>query len=197
MKKDEFHLLVGSLAACIGLLIIIFPAFWIKVVVTMLGAGSVVYGIYNLKYTKPLYENTVYERSILIKSILSIIIGVIAFIFPLAFGSTAWAAVTWVLIIYLIVSAVIGFYAASLLKNTEINRKRYFLENLGLVAVAVLLILISPKALGTAIVRIIGIAVMLAGAGFITYFFVSKKNIVEAEVVVKDDVETESESTAE
>ena len=187
IKKDDFNLWVGLLGVCIGLLIIIFPAFWVKLVVTMLGLGAVAYGVYSLRFTKIIYEDAVYERSILIKSILSIVIGVIAVIFPLAFGNTAWTVITWILIIYLIVSAVIGFYAASLLKNTEVNRKRYFLENLGLIAIAVILILISPKALGAAIVRIAGTIVLIAGAGFIILGFAKNKNSVEAEAVIQND----------
>lgn len=195
MKRWNFY--AGILLACIGLLVIIFPAFWIKVVVSLLGVGAVLYGVYNLKYTKPLFDNTVYKKTILIKSIISIVIGVIAFLFPFAFGSTVWNIMIWVLIFYCIISAVIGFYAASLLKNTDIDRKRYFRENLGLVAIAVILILITPKALGTAIVRIFGIAAMLVGAGLIIFNIASKKNTIEAEIVVENEPETESESTSE
>ena len=64
----------------------------------------------------------------------------------------------WILIIYLIATAVLGFYAASLLKDTGIERKRYFIENIILLVIAIALILLSPAALGKVIIRIVGIA---------------------------------------
>ena len=43
MKK--WNLWNGSLLAVLGLLVVIFPAFWFKVVVILLGIGAIVYGI--------------------------------------------------------------------------------------------------------------------------------------------------------
>lgn len=197
MKK--WNLYSGIILALIGLFVIIFPAFWVKVVVILLGVGSVAYGIYGIKYTKAIFENTMYERTILIRSIASIVIGVMAVLFPLAIGNAAWSVMIWILIIYLILSAVLGFYAAALLKDTGIERKRYFLENLGLLAIAVVLILIGPTNLGTAILRLIGIAALLVGAGIIVYEFISKKNVEVVEVnteteIRNDDVNNEEPS---
>ena len=191
MKK--WNMYYGIIMALVGLLVIIFPAFWVKVVVILLGLAAVAYGIYGLKYNKSIFENTMYERTILIKSIASIMIGVMAILFPLAIGNAAWTAMIWVLIIYLILAAIMGFYAAALLKESGIERKRYFIENLSLLAVAVILILISPKALGTAILRIIGVAAMIAGAGIILFEIFSKKKEIVIEATVEDDVSPSEE----
>lgn len=191
MKK--WNMYYGIIMALVGLLVIIFPAFWVKVVVILLGLAAVAYGIYGLKYNKSIFENTMYERTILIKSIASIVIGVMAILFPLAIGNAAWTAMIWVLIIYLILAAIMGFYAAALLKESGIERKRYFIENLSLLAVAVILILISPKALGTAILRIIGVAAMIAGAGIILFEIFSKKKEIVIEATVEDDVSPSEE----
>lgn len=197
MKK--WNMYYGILLALAGLSIIIFPSFWVKVVVMVLGLASILYGIYGLKYSKKIFENTVYERTILIKSIASIVIGVLAILFPLALGNAAWNAVIWVLIIYLILAAVMGFYAAALLKDSGVDRKRYFFENLILVAIAVLLILITPKALGTAILRIIGIVALVIGAALTVYNILSKKKeiVVEAEVTDAPAEAAETESPEE
>ena len=53
-----------------------------------------------------------------------------AVLFPLAIGGAAWTAMIWMLIIYLLASAAIGFYAAALLKDAGVERKRYIIENL-------------------------------------------------------------------
>ena len=171
MKR--LYLFWGILAAILGLLVIIFPVFWIRLIVIIIGLASIGYGIYSLKFTKALSEVSAYKRSILIKSIASIVIGVLAVLSPLAIGAAAWTAMIWMLIIYLLVSAIIGFYAVALLKDTEVERKRYIIENFLLLAVAVALFLISPRDLGKA---------------FIAFDILSSKGKVE--VIVKDERDT-------
>ena len=186
MKR--WYLFSGILAALLGLLVIIFPSFWIKLVVVMIGLTAIGYGIYSLKFTKVLSDDSGYRRTILIKGIVSIIAGAMAVLFPLAIGGAAWTAMIWVLIIYLLISAAAGFYAAALLKDSGVERKRYIIENLLLLAVAVLLILISPRSLGNAIIRLIGIVVLAGGVALILFDVFSNRNVVKADVVeVKDD----------
>lgn len=193
MKR--WFLYEGILLAVLGLLLIIFPTFWVKLVVILLGIGSIGYGIYSLKYTKSLYKDTHYERSILIKSILSIAIGFLVVVFPLFFAKAAWTVMMWVLIIYLIATAVLGFYAASLLKDTGIERKRYFIENIILLVIAIALILLSPEALGKVIIRIVGIASMVLGLGLVIYDLASKKDVtVVSEYVDTTDTTDSSDS---
>ena len=185
-------LISGILLAVIGLLLFLFPAFWVNFVVILLGLASIVYGVYNIKYTRALFENTVYERTILIKSIVSIVAGIIVVIFPLTVAKAAWNVMIWILIIYLIVSAVLGFFAASLLKDTGIDRKRYILENLGLLALAVILIILSPKTLGSFIIKLIGIAAIILGAFLIILDLNSKSKkdiVISAENVEVSDAE--------
>jgi len=186
MKR--WYLFSGILAAILGLLVIIFPQFWIRLVVVIIGLAAIAYGIYCIKFTKAVFDDSYYKRTILIKSIVSIIAGVMAVLFPLAIGGAAWTAMIWVLIIYLLVSAAIGFYAAALLKDSGVERKRFIIENLLLLAVAVVLILISPRALGNAIIRLIGIIVMVAGIVLVVFDILSSKNEVKAEVIdVKEE----------
>lgn len=183
MKR--WYLFSGIIAALLGLLIIIFPSFWIKLVVIMIGLAAIAYGIYCLKFTKAISDDFSYRRTILIKSIVSIIAGLMAVLFPLAIGGAAWTAMIWLLIIYLLVSAAIGFYAAALLKDSGLERKKYIIENLLLLAIAVVLILISPRDLGKAIIRLIGIVVLVGGLGLILFDVFSRKG--EVEVIVKDE----------
>ena len=186
MKR--WYLFSGILAALLGLLVIIFPSFWIKLVVVIIGLAAIGYGVYCLKFTKALSDDIYYKRTILIKSIVRIISGVMSVLFPLAIGGAAWTAMIWVLIIYLLASAAIGFYAAALLKDSGVERKRYIIENLLLLAVAVILILISPRALGNAIIRLIGIVVLIAGIALILFDVLTAKNEIKAEVIeVKEE----------
>ena len=183
MKR--WYLFSGILAALLGLLVIIFPAFWIKLVVVILGLAAIAYGIYSFKITKVISDDVNYRRTILIKSIVSIVAGVMAVLFPLAIGGAAWSAMIWLLIFYLLISAAAGFYAAALLKDSGVERKRYIIENLLLLAGAVVLILISPRSLGNAIIRLIGIVVLIAGVILILFDVFSSRG--EVEVIVKDE----------
>ena len=77
MKR--WYLFSGILAALLGLLVIIFPSFWIKLVVVIIGLAAIAYGIYSLKFTKAISEDIGYRRTILIKSIVSTIMtGIIS-----------------------------------------------------------------------------------------------------------------------
>ncbi len=183
MKR--WYLFSGILAALLGLLVIIFPAFWIKLVVVILGLAAIAYGIYSLKITKVISDEINYRRTILIKSIVSIVAGLMAVLFPLAIGGAAWTAMIWLLIFYLLISAAAGFYAAALLKDSGVERKRYIIENLLLLACAVILILISPRSLGNAIIRLIGIVVLVAGLALILFDVFSARG--EVEVIIKDE----------
>lgn len=186
MKR--WYLFSGIMSAILGLLVIIFPSFWIKLVVVIIGLAAIAYGIYCLKFTKAISDDISYRRTIIIKSIVSIIAGLMAVLFPLAIGGAAWTAMIWVLIIYLLISAAFGFYAAALIKDSGVERKRYIIENLLLLAIAVVLILISPRALGNAIIRLIGIVVLVGGLGLILFDVFAGKNVIEGEVVqVKEE----------
>ena len=183
MKR--WYLFSGILAALLGLLVIIFPAFWIKLVVVILGLAAIAYGIYSLKITKVISDELNYRRTILIKSIVSIVAGLMAVLFPLAISGAAWTAMIWLLIFYLLISAAAGFYAAALLKDSGVERKRYIIENLLLLACAVILILISPRSIGNAIIRLIGIVVLVAGLALILFDVFSARG--EVEVIIKDE----------
>ena len=191
MKR--WYLFSGILAALLGLLVIIFPAFWIKLVVVILGLAAIAYGIYSLKITKVISDELNYRRTILIKSIVSIVAGLMAVLFPLAIGGAAWTAMIWLLIFYLLISAAAGFYAAALLKDSGVERKRYIIENLLLLAAAVVLILISPRSLGNAIIRLIGILVLVAGLALILFDVFSARGKVE--VIIKDERPVAEEET--
>lgn len=191
MKR--WYLFSGILAALLGLLVIIFPAFWIKLVVVILGLAAIAYGIYSLKITKVISDELNYRRIILIKSIVSIVAGLMAVLFPLAIGGAAWTAMIWLLIFYLLISAAAGFYAAALLKDSGVERKRYIIENLLLLAAAVVLILISPRSLGNAIIRLIGIVVLVVGLALILFDVFSARGKVE--VIIKDERPVAEEET--
>lgn len=187
MKKLDW--LFGALIALLGLLLVIMPKFWICAIVILLGLGAIAYGIYNLIVTRKILDESKFKTSMLIKSISSIVIGVVAILFPMAFGNTVWTAMVYLLAIYLIVAAAIGFYSVTLLKKNGIAPKQYTLENLALLGIAIVLFLISPNKLGLAIVRIIGVIVIVIGVVLALLGVKSTKEVIVVNAEVKDDAE--------
>ena len=194
----NYNLAIFGGISLLGLLVLIFPAFWINLVVFIVGLGAVAYGLYNLLVTKRVFQDSMYETVILVKSVFSIVIGSISVILPLAVADAMWKTMIYVLIVYLLLAAIIGFYSVSLLKSTEIDRKRFVLENLSLLLLAVALIIISPERLGIFIVRLIGLAAFILGIFMITITLMTQKNVVDAEVVeVREGEEGSTDSEEE
>lgn len=187
MKNFNWVFFAGM--ALLGLLVLVFPKFWINLVVFVIGLGSIAYGIYNLVYTRRIFQDSMYETTILVKSIFSIVVGIISVFLPLFVADIMIRSMIYVLIVYLLLAAIIGFYSVTLLKNTEIDRKQYILENLCLVFVAVLLILVSPEKLGIFIVRVIGFAALVFGLFMLSVQFLFNKNVIDAEVVAVEESE--------
>jgi len=198
MKKINW--IFYGVIALFGLLVLIFPLFWIKLVVFALGLASLAYGVYTLLYTKKIYSDSNFILALTIKGIFSCVIGGLAVILPLAFAASIWRAMLFIMIFHLIIAAAIGFYSVSLLKNSEINRKPYIFENLGLLAVAALLLILSPEKLGTFIIRLLGLAVFVFGGLMLSLQFLVKKSSVEIEassVHIKDVEEKKSEDNTD
>ena len=187
MKNFNWVFFAGM--TMLGLMVLVFPKFWINLVVFVIGLGSIAYGIYNLVYTRRIFQDSMYETTILVKSIFSIVVGIISVFLPLFVADIMIRSMIYVLIVYLLLAAIIGFYSVTLLKNTEIDRKQYILENLCLVFVAVLLILVSPEKLGIFIVRVIGFAALVFGLFMLSVQFLFNKNVIDAEVVAVEESE--------
>jgi hypothetical protein len=195
MKKFNWAFFAGM--ALFGLLILVFPKFWINLVVFVTGLGAIAYGLYNLAYTRRIFQDSMYESVILVKSIFSIVIGLLSVFLPIAVADVMLRTMIYVLIVYLLLAAIIGFYSVSLLKNTEIDRKKYVIENLMLVIFAILLIIISPEKLGVFIIRVIGLAALVFGIFMLSAQFLFNKDVDDAEVVAVETVEAAEDSDSE
>ena len=190
---NKKNIAVGVVLFLLGLLVMIFPLFWIKVAVITLGLAAIAYGIYSLVGTKKLFENSKYEKTILIKSIISIITGLLAVVLPLAIAGIMWNIMIYILVVYMIISAVLGFYSVSLLNDTGIDRKRYIVENSGLLLGAIILLLIPSKSLGPLLIRIIGLGVMIAGIICCLFGVFAGKKIVLKKAKPADDATDDSD----
>ena len=185
--------IIGGSIVLAGLLLLIVPEFCVKIILILFGIGAVAEGVYGITAERKLVDNDIFQKIMLYKSIGNIVIGILSILMPLAIAGVAWTVMTYVLAVYLVVAALSGFFATSQLKNTDVDRKQFTFENLIVLAAGVLLFVIGPKNLGAAILRIIGIAAILAGGIYILVQYKSNKN----NLVIVESGDTESESGSE
>jgi len=186
MKKTNW--VIGGVLLVAGVILTAAPVFVVKALVVLLGLGAVADGVYSLMYEKSISTNPSYQKTILYKSVANIVMGLVAVIVPLFIAKTAWFAITYILGIYLVISAFGGLFASSQLKDSEVDRKALTVESLFHLVAAVLLFLIGPEKLGKSIVRIIGILTLAAGVVLLTVQVLRMKNTtVVKDVEVRDE----------
>lgn len=121
MKKTNW--VIGGVLLVAGVILTAAPVFVVKALVVLLGLGAVADGVYSLMYEKSISTNPSYQKTILYKSVANIVMGLVAVIVPLFIAKTAWFAITYILGIYLVISAFGGLFASSQLKDSEVDRK--------------------------------------------------------------------------
>lgn len=184
MKKNS--LLLGIILAVVGLIMTITPAGCIKAVVIILGIEAVANGIYQLVYTRKLFPDAAFQYSVIIRGMLSIVVGLLAFFLPLRFAEMLWTVMLYVLAVYLLVGSALLLFSCGKLQNTNIDRKQFITEAVISILLALVMILI-PVNIGTALVRIAGIALIIVGAAFVV-FYIKNKPLVQEPVQVMDDI---------
>ena len=186
MNRDK--LLVGFLTAIIGLLLLLTPEAFAKFSVILLGAASILNGILILWTTRNLIYDTLYNRLVWIRGILSIVVGFSAVLFPIAFAHQVLRVLAYLLAIYLILSAAILSFTAFKLKRNGISVKNSFVEiGVSILLAALLFIiltLISPENVGMTIIYVFGGILVLSGLGLV---FIQWKSRPAAIVIPPQD----------
>lgn len=184
-KNSILPFVYGALLIVLGILIIIFPAFWVRLFVVVFGLCFVAYGIYSLLPLKNL-ENSYYKTMSIIRDAIIIIFGLLSVIIPIAVASITWRVIVYIFAVGLIISSALGFYITSVFSLEGSERKEAILENVISLVVAIVLFLISPISLGKIIIRIIGICTVIVGIILIAIKLLSKKDIIITDAEVKD-----------
>ncbi len=184
MKKNA--LLLGIILAVIGLIMAISPAWCIKAVVIILGIESVANGIYQLVYIRKIFPDATFQYSVLIRGMLSIVVGLLAFFLPLRFAEILWTVMLYVLAIYLLASAVLLLFSIGKLRDSGVDRKPFVFEAVVSILLGLIMLLIPVK-VGTVLVRIAGIVLCIIGILYIVFYF-RNKPLVQEPVQVMDDI---------
>ncbi|AEE17573.1 DUF308 domain-containing protein [Treponema brennaborense] len=181
MRKTYIGL--GILTIVIGLLMLLSPNSWIAVMVIILGSAAILNGVFNLFYLRSIIDDPYYRNAIIIRGILSIIVGLLAIILPLAIAGFVWTVMTYTLAVYLLVSAGIEIYAALKMKAAGIPVKPYYSEIVVSVILAIVLFIISPSTLGTTLIRICGVLLILTGIGVIFWEWKNRNYVINPDSV--------------
>lgn len=184
MKKNS--LLLGIILAIVGLIMTITPSGCIKAVVIILGIEAVANGVYQLLYTRKLFPDATFQYSVIIRGMLSIVVGLLAFFLPLRFAEIIWTVMLYVLAVYLLVGSALLLFSCGKLQNTNVDRRQFITEAVISIILALIMLLI-PVHVGTTLVRIAGIVLILTGAAFIV-LYIKNKPLVQEPVQVMDDI---------
>ena len=202
------NIILGAVLAVIGILMAAVPETCIKAAVVLVGAAAVAFSVYNLLVVYKQSEDAAFKKTLLIKSICTFIVGLVAVICPFVLFKTVeiiWKIVSLVLAVYLILYAGLSVYSSAKLRSSfPVESRRLIFEALIFVAIAVLLIIIPIESFGRNFVRIIGFGGLLVGLiMIIVEIIVSKRTSQEAseekeeEIADKIDPQTAAEADSD
>lgn len=204
------NIVLGAILAVVGLLMLVAPGACIKAVVVLVGLAAIVVASYNLLKVYKTIENAELKKLLLIKSIVTLVIGLISVICPFVLVKTVtaiWKIISIVLGVYLVLYAGISVYsAAKMKKDFAEDSSRLIKEAVTCVVIAILLFIIPIKSFAESFVRIVGLGGLLVGTVMIAVEIVVNKRtggtIVKAEaedddVAEKMDPQTMAETVTE
>lgn len=187
------NIILSVLIFVLGLAMVIAPTQLLGFLVIVLGAGAIVLGLYDIIKVRKIAEDSKYRLAVVIRGVVSLIIGVLAIILPIKVAQAAIGAMQIVLGIYLVLCAVVDFYLVVKLHQLSIPAKAMAGKALVCFAVGVLLFVLKAETIANVIMRIIGVVIMLGGVAFLVYTIVKKPTVVEPDSVRDAD---EEETTA-
>lgn len=193
MKKNSLFL--GVILAVAGLFMLAWPEGCIKAVVILLGIEAFLNGMYQLLYTRKLFPDTTFQYSVLIRGMMSIVVGLLALFLPLRFAAVMWSIMLYVLAFYLLVGSGLLLFSIGKLRDSSVDRRQFVIEALISIVIAAIMIVIPIK-VGTSLIRIGGIVIILIGASYI-FFYIKNRPEVQEPIEVMDDISGDLEKSNE
>ena len=196
------NIILGAVLAIIGIVMIAIPDACIKAVVVIVGAAAVAFSLYNLLVVYKQSQDAAFKKTLLVKSIITFVVGLISVICPFVLVKTVaaiWKIISIVLAVYLILYAGLSVYSSAKLRAAfpEESKKLIF-EALIFVAIAILLIIIPIESFGRAFVRIVGLGGLIIGLVMVAVEIVVNKRTAasapEADITQKMDQQAQAEA---
>ncbi len=170
------YIVMGIVFVLLGLVMLFSPGVFAVVLVVCIGIAALVNGVLNIVTVSRLIDDKRFKTAVIIRAVLSIVVGILAIIFPVASTKIALVTIAYIIAIELIISALIEIYEIWQLRKANIPFGIYITEIVISIVLAILLFLV-PKNIGILIIRIAGVLVVLGGIGSIAWAFKVKKEI--------------------
>ena len=200
------NIILGAVLAILGIVMIAIPDTCIKAVVVIVGAAAVAFSVYNLLVVYKQSEDAAFKKTLLIKSIITFVVGLISVICPFVLVKTVetiFKIFSFILAAYLILYAGVSVYSSAKMRAAfPEESKRLIFEALIFVAIAILLILIPIDQFGQAFVRIVGLGGLIIGLVMVAVEIVVSKRTAteeapEADITQKMDQQTQAETSTD
>ncbi len=187
---DKNRIFLGFVTVALGLFLLISPETFVSFFVIILGVAAVVDGIFILAASRNLILDPQYNMIVTVRGILSIIVGALAVVLPMAVANIAWKIMAYVLAVYLLVSSGMQIYTILKLHRNGIMIRQSMIEVLTSVLLALALFVIPSQVAGKFLVRLFGLALVIFGGG--TAFLQWRNRPL---TVVPDSVENADENS--
>ncbi|MBR4323074.1 DUF308 domain-containing protein [Treponema sp.] len=182
---DKNKLFLGFMTAALGLFLLISPDTFISFFVILLGIAAVIDGIFILAATRDLIIDPQYKLIVTVRGVLSVVVGLLAVILPIAVAAVVWKAMAYTLAIYLVISAGMQIYTITKLHRNGIMIRQSLIEVASSLTLALVLFIIPAQTAGHMIVRLFGIVLLIIGIGLFVIQWKSRP-----EVIIPDSVDT-------
>jgi uncharacterized membrane protein HdeD (DUF308 family) len=183
----------GSLLVVLGIYLMFQQESFVRIFISILGlflVGSGVASLFALR-TYTLGRRT--KMATLIQALISIVLGLVAFLVPLSAANVSWTLLLYLIAIELIFSAIVSFLDALLLRKSELPVSALLSEGVFSLVVAILLF-VFPQQIGSMLLKLVGVVLIAMGLGMVLWSVRIRKinrqfsqTVIEAEAVVVDE----------
>ena len=196
------NIVLGAVLAILGIIMVAIPDACIKAAVVLVGAAAVAFSVYNLLVVYKQSQDAAFKKTILIKGIVTFVVGLIAVVCPFVLVKTVatiWKIISFVLAVYLILYGGLSVYSSAKLRTSfPLEARRLIFEALICVAIAVLLIIIPIESFGRNLVRVVGLGGLTIGLIMIVVEIVVSKrtagdSAAEEDITQKMDQQAQAE----
>ncbi len=155
---------LGIIFVLTGLIMLFVPEGFIQAVMVSLGVAAFSNGVYILVKSRHLIDARPFSNVMTVRAVLSMVVGLVAIVLPLALAGTLWLIVSWILAGYLVLSAALQIYGIVKLREAGIPAPLFYYET-GVSLVLALILFFMPGTIGITLIRIAGAMVLLGGLG--------------------------------
>ncbi len=158
--------IVGALVAALGVFVMFQEESFLRFFVVLLGLFVTISAVVQLIGLSSYQLNLFFQRTTLVRAIVSIILGLCAVILPLASAKVSWMLLLYTMATVLGLSAIITIIDAILTAKGGDFRSSLLLDGIFSLVVSILLFAFPDK-IGTVLLKLVGLVIIIAGLSLV------------------------------